>query len=122
MLLTTHLTNVPICDQLSQWIHFLNTSPFRLNKYTLDIVNVNMLSSIARVFGARCEHLSLALIADPTTIYPIIQRMQQLHSFHIKCSFSRYTPQDFATCWLENSLTDTQSNNVYDINNNDFHV
>jgi len=76
-------------------IYSLVISPYRLNEHALDVVSVHILSSIVRIFGKRCEHLSSALIALPKKVLRIIQRKQQLRSLYITCEHRRRTSKDF---------------------------
>jgi len=83
-ILTDNFSNQIICQQLSERIKSLTISHHYLDIPSLGIVSVRLLCSLARIFSSKCEHLSLALIAHPNTVRPILRRMRQLRSLHIQ--------------------------------------
>lgn len=99
--LTDKFTNNSVCDQLSQRIQSLTISQYYSNSDGLGVVSVRLLSSLVHIFGKTCKHLSLGLAAHPNTVLPILQRMRQLRSLHIRprpwCRTSHFT----ATSWIE---------------------
>jgi len=103
--LTDRFTHTAICDRLSLHIRSLTFAVFCTNKPILDVVNVRLLSAIVRIFGKKCEHLSLALAADPDTFLPILQRMEQLRSLRIKCHSWYSISQNVVTSWLQSQST-----------------
>ncbi len=103
--LTDRFTNTAVCDHLSQHIQSLTFAFFYAKKLILDVVNVRLLSAIVRIFGKKCEHLSLALAADPDTFLPILQRMEQLRSLRIKCHSWYSISQNVITSWLQSQST-----------------
>jgi hypothetical protein len=109
--LTDKFTHKTVCDQLSQQIHSLTISEYYSYGNDLGIVSVRLLSSLVRIFGKKCEHLSLGLSAHPNTVLPVIRRMQQLRSLHIRyhpwCHNSHVT----ASSWLEQPLLRTNVSN-----------
>ncbi len=104
--LTNKFTNQSVCHQLSQKIQSLTISHHYLDLPKLDIVSVRSLSSLARIFSEKCEHLSLALIASPKTVYPILRRMKQLRSLHIEWCHVLIGLNDPVASWLQNISTD----------------
>jgi hypothetical protein len=99
--LTDKFTNNAVCDQLSHRIKSLTISRYYSNGDSLGIVSVRLLSSLVRIFGKSCEHLSLALAAHPTTVLPILRRMRQLRSLHIGYRSWCRTSETTATSWIE---------------------
>jgi len=98
--LTDKFTSNGVCDQLSQRIQSLRISQYYPNS-DLGVVSVRLLSSLVHTFGKTCKHLSLGLAAHPNTVLPILQRMRQLRSLHIRvrpwCRTSDFT----AASWIE---------------------
>ncbi len=103
--LTDNFSNQIICQQLSQRIQSLTISYQYLDPPRLDIVSVRSLSSLVRIFSTKCEHLSLALIAHPNTVRPILRRMKQLRSLHIEWRHLQIGCNDPVACWLEQQST-----------------
>jgi hypothetical protein len=99
--LTDRFTNTAVCDHLSQHIQSLTFAFFYAKTLILDVVNVRLLSAIVRIFGKKCEHLSLALAADPDTFLP----MEQLRSLRIKCHSWYSISQNVITSWLQSQST-----------------
>ncbi len=82
--LTDKYTNLIVCQKLSQQIQSLSISHHYMDLPNLGIVSVRALNSLVRIFSAKCEHLSLGLMAHPNTVRPILRRMKQLRSLHIE--------------------------------------
>lgn len=105
-LLTDNFKNENICFQLSQRIQTLTISHHYLDTPNLGIVSVRLLSALVRVFSMKCQHLSLALVAHPNTVRPMLRRMRELRSLHIYWPYMRRYTYDPIACWLDQQSTD----------------
>lgn len=104
---TDKFTNQFICKQLSDKIRSLTISYQYFDLPKLDTVSVRSLSSIARIFSTKLEHLSLALIAQPKTVCPILRRMRALRSLHVEWSHLYLIESDDPVAiWLQQLSTD----------------
>lgn len=121
--LTDKFTNSTVCDQLSQRIQSLTLAFPNVNELILDVVNIGILSSLVRIFGKKCEHLSLGVAIHPNTVLPILQHMEQLHSLHIDCNPWYRKSQDTATSWLkEQSTCSTEIDFVHVTDDNNYYA
>ncbi|CAF2379233.1 unnamed protein product [Rotaria sp. Silwood2] len=105
-LLTDKFTNQIVCHQLSQQIQSLTISHHYSDIPNLGIVSVRLLSSLVRIFSMKCQHLSLALMAHPNTVRPILRRMKQLRSLHIQWRYGYIGLDDPIAYWLQQQSTD----------------
>jgi hypothetical protein len=113
-IVTQKFTNQIVCQQLSQRIQSLTITERYFYTPRLGIVTVRLLNSIARVFSTKCQHLSLALVAHPKTVCPILRRMRQLRSLHIQWRFGSTDLDDPVPLWLQYQPTaSTSSDFVY---------
>ncbi|CAF0944813.1 unnamed protein product [Adineta steineri] len=93
-----------VCQYLSERIKSLTItdSDYNYNRSNLGHVSIDALSSLTRIFSSKCEHLSLALKANPNTARPILRRMRQLRSLHIQWPHN-FTVSD----WLPKQSTNS---------------
>jgi hypothetical protein len=103
--LTDKFTNTTVCNQLSRRIRSLTLAISNVNKLVLDVVNICLLSSLVRIFGKTCEHLSFALAVHPNRVLSILRDMEQLRSAHLDCDPWYRESQDAATSWLKEQVT-----------------
>ncbi|CAF0747201.1 unnamed protein product [Rotaria sordida] len=106
-ILTDKFTNQIVCHQLSQQIQSLTISHHYSDIPNLGIVSVRLLCSLVRIFSKKCQHLSLALMAHPNTVRPILRRMRQLRSLHIQWRHVYIGVDDPVAYWLQQQSTDT---------------
>lgn len=62
-------------------------------------------SSLVRIFGKKCQHLSLVVVVHPDKVLAILQQMKQLRSLHIQCQPWYNTSRTIAKSWLESQST-----------------
>ncbi|CAF1384626.1 unnamed protein product [Adineta steineri] len=106
MKLTDKFTNNTVCDLLSRQIQSLTISRYFSDEYELGDVSVRLLTSLVRIFNKSCKHLSLAISANPNTILPILRRMKQLRSLHIRYNpWSRSSINNNPVSWIEHAPT-----------------
>jgi hypothetical protein len=117
-ILTDKFSNQIVCQQLSERIKSLTISHHYLDIPSLGIVSVRLLCSLARIFSSKCEHLSLALIAHPNTVRPILRRMRQLRSLHIQWGHGFIGLDDPISYWLQQQQS-TDPTNVDFVHTND---
>jgi hypothetical protein len=121
--LTDRFTNNVVCDHLSQQIQSLVISEYFTNGQELGVVTVRQLSILVRIFGKNVQHFSLAVSAHSNSVLPILRRMRQFRSLHIRFSAWSRTSRDTATCWLQQPLPGiTMSDFVQVTNDNEFYV
>jgi hypothetical protein len=121
--LTDRFTNNVVCDHLSQQIQSLVISEYFTNGQELGVVTVRQLSILVRIFGKNVQHFSLAVSAHSNSVLPILRRMRQFRSLHIRFSAWSRTSRDTATCWLQQPLPGiTMSDFVQVTHDNDFYV
>ncbi|CAF0944551.1 unnamed protein product [Adineta steineri] len=91
-----------VCQYLSERIKSLTItdSDYNYNESNLGHVSIDALSSLTRIFSSKCEHLSLAIMANPNTVRSILQRMRQLRSLRIQW-LHNFTVSD----WLQKQST-----------------
>jgi hypothetical protein len=109
--MTDGYKNQIICQKLSQQILSLSISHHYMDLPNLGIVSVRALSALARIFAPKCQHLSLAVIAHPNTVQPILRRMKQLRSLHIEWRHLSFGSTDPVAAWLHEQPTDPRSVN-----------
>jgi hypothetical protein len=107
--LTDGYKNPIICQKLSQQIQSLSISHHYMDLPNLGIVSVRALNSLVRIFSAKCQHLSLAVIAQPNTVQPILRRMKQLRSLHIEWRHLSFGLNDPVANWLQLQSTNPSS-------------
>jgi hypothetical protein len=95
--LTDRFTNNVVCDHLSQQIQSLVISEYFTNGQELGVVTVRQLSILVRIFGKNVQHFSLAVSAHSNSVLPILRRMRQFRSLHIRFSAWSRTSRDTAT-------------------------
>ena len=105
--LTDKFASALICQQLSQRIQSLTISHRLMDFPNLGVVSVRALNALVRIFAAKCQHLSFALIAHPNTVRPILRRMKELRSLHVQWRHLHFNPSDDSVAsWLEQQSTD----------------
>ncbi|CAF0944792.1 unnamed protein product [Adineta steineri] len=84
--LTNKLKHKIACQYLSERIKSLTitSSDYSLCRPDSGHVTIRALSLLTRILSSKCEHLSLAIKANPNTVRSILQRMRQLRSLHIQ--------------------------------------
>lgn len=106
--LTDTFMNSTVCNLLSRRIQSLTISRHFSDGCDLGVVSVRVLAAVVRVFNKTCKHLSLGLSAQPKTVLPILRRMRQLHSLHIRHHPRSRVSDSTITSWLEQPPTDIQ--------------
>ncbi len=119
MKLTDRFKNNAVCDLLSQRIQSLTISRYYSDGYDLGVVSVRLLASIVRIFNKSCKHLSLGLSAHPNTVLPILRRMRQLRSLHIRHHPWSRVSNSTATSWLEQPPTEIHISDFIHAENDD---
>jgi len=109
--LTEDWSNVFICNYLSEKISILNL--YYIN-YQSCSVSQNELRQIVRIFGSKCQHLSLSVRSPNDTITLILQNMSQLHSLHVHITATEYESSNMI--WLEKQKTKFNNSNCRIIN------
>ena len=121
--LTDRFTNNTVCDLLSQRIQSLTISQYFSEECDLGDVSVRLLAAVVRVFNKTCKHLSLALSAHPNTVLPILRRMRQLRSLHIRHNPWSRVSDSTATSWLEQPPTEIHiSDFMHAANDHHFYI
>ncbi|CAF0944783.1 unnamed protein product [Adineta steineri] len=102
-----------VCQYLSERIKSLTITDTDDSLYISDLehVSVRALSSLARILSSKCEHLSLAIMANPNTVRPVLQRMTQLRSLRIELR-----GDDTVSNWLQKQSTYSTALDFVDIN------
>ncbi|CAF3390938.1 unnamed protein product [Rotaria sp. Silwood1] len=112
--LTDSFTNKTVCDQLSKRIQSLTISDTSsIHEYDQNMDEAYILSSIVRIFGNTCEHLSLNLPTIPQTVLPILRNMEQLRSLHICYPYWRCKSNVSATSWFQQSILETNVSDFF---------
>ncbi len=109
--LTEDWSNVFICNYLSEKISILNLYYIH---YQSCSVSQNELRQIIRIFGSKCQHLSLSVQSPKDTINLILQNMSQLHSLHVHITATQYESSNMI--WLEKQKTKFNNSNCRIIN------
>ncbi|CAF0846030.1 unnamed protein product [Adineta ricciae] len=92
VILTNKFTNVLLCNLLSERIRSLTITRYFSSDMVPGIASVRHLVHVVRIFNRSCRHLSIGIVAQPSTVAPILRRMRKLHSLHI-----HYFPWDSAS-------------------------
>ncbi|CAM2701464.1 unnamed protein product [Rotaria socialis] len=87
-IVTDKFSNETVCNELARKIESLTISNF-VDGYSRRSVSVRVLTSLVRIFSMNCQHLTIALMSHPNTVYPILRRMKNLRSLHITWSVQR---------------------------------
>ncbi|CAF0866381.1 unnamed protein product [Adineta steineri] len=100
--LTDKFQHQIVCQYLSERIKSLTItrSDYNHSRSSLGHVSIHALSSLTRILSSKCEHLSLAIMANPNTVRPILRRMTQLRSLRIQW------PRNFTVSdWVQKKST-----------------
>ncbi len=82
--LTNYWKNKLVCDQLSHKIRSLKLcSDNYLSSTTQEYIKVDELLHIVRVFGKRCQHLTIAVYSRNIVAGLILRTMRHLHSLKV---------------------------------------
>jgi hypothetical protein len=114
--LTENWSNVFICNHLSEKIRSLKLYSPRSRSHHF---SRNELQQIIRIFGSKCQHLSLSVQSPNNTISLILQNMSQLHSLHVNVNEKPYAPINMI--WLEKQQTKYNHSNCFIVNDRDNH-
>jgi hypothetical protein len=109
--LTEDWSNVFICNYLSEKIRSLKLDQ---TNYLFWCLSQNELHHIIRIFGSKCQHLSLTVQSPNETIVPILQNMSQLHSLHVRITGKKNESPNMI--WLEKQKTKFNNSNCRIIN------
>lgn len=115
--LTENWSHVAVCNYLSEKIYSLKIYPVMRHSHCC---SKNELQQIVRIFGSKCQHLSLTVEVPNNTIDFILQNMSQLRSCHVEVTGKNYEPINMV--WLEKQQTKFNHSNCIIVNNkNSYH-
>ncbi len=95
-----------ICNYLSEKISILKLHHIHHQSCSL---SQNEVRQIIRIFGSKCQHLSLSIQSPNETIGLILQNMSQLHSLHVHITAIKYESPNMI--WLEKQKTKFNNSN-----------